>query len=223
MTESPNDDLRARLSRLDPIGTSAPVDPVTSPRAAELMERAMRTSDAPPVVDLPARRPPRRSLGWVAAVAALATAAVVGVVGVVLLIGGLGGEGGSGGGGVVPVEPDQPTTLALSLPAADEPIRCRPFEVALLRGMPVAFEGTVTAVEERWVTLDVGRWYKGGDADRVTIHVPGGPSALSLDLVEFRSGERYLVTATNGTVNGCGLSGRATPELEAAFAEAFGG
>ncbi len=37
----------------------------------------------------------------------------------------------------------------------------------------------------------------------------------------FRVGERYLVTATDGTVNGCGFSGPATPELERAFEEAF--
>jgi hypothetical protein len=217
MTESPNDDLRTRLSRLDPVGTSTPVDPVTSRRAAELMERAMQTTDLPSPVDLPTSRRPRRSLAWAAAVAAVAVA----VVSIVVTIGGPGGTGGGGAGG--PVETDRPTTLALSLPEAGEPARCRAFDVAVLGSMPVAFAGTVTAVSEDQVSLDVDRWYTGGDADRVTIAVPGGPPATSIDPVEFRSGVRYLVSATDGQVNSCGLSGPATPELETAFAEAFGG
>jgi hypothetical protein len=40
--------------------------------------------------------------------------------------------------------------------------------------------------------------------------------------VEFADGQTYLVTATDGTVNGCGYSGLATPELQSAFDSAFG-
>ena len=56
----------------------------------------------------------------------------------------------------------------------------------------------------------------------MTIAVPENNSA-ALDGVDFRTGERYLLSATDGTVLGCGLSGLATPDLERAFAEAFGG
>ena len=46
---------------------------------------------------------------------------------------------------------------------------------------------------------------------------------MALDGVELVAGEEYLLTATDGVVNGCGFSGPSTPELEAAFDEAFGG
>jgi hypothetical protein len=42
MIDDPDDDLRVALAAADPVG-SAPMDPVTSPRARELMERTMRT------------------------------------------------------------------------------------------------------------------------------------------------------------------------------------
>jgi hypothetical protein len=42
-------------------------------------------------------------------------------------------------------------------------------------------------------------------------------------LQRFVAGQRYLVTATNETVNGCGFSGPATAELDAAYSEAFPG
>jgi hypothetical protein len=99
---------------------------------------------------------------------------------------------------------------------------CVQFDVQFLREMPVALAGTVTALHPGQVTLDVDRWYRGGSADRVTIAVQVNNSA-ALDGVDFREGERYLLTATDGTVNGCGFSGPASAELESAFTEAFGG
>jgi hypothetical protein len=112
--------------------------------------------------------------------------------------------------------------MALSAPAGDVAGSCVMFSVDVLREMPVALAGTVTAVDPGSVTLDVDRWYRGGDADRVTITVPENNN-VALDGVDLRSGERYLLTATEGTVNGCGYSGPADPQLEGAFAEAFGG
>jgi hypothetical protein len=203
VTDSEHDELRARLSRIDPVGPGVPVDPATSPRAAELMERAMQSADQT-TVDLPRRR--RGPVFWGAIGTAAAAAAVVGIVVVV---------GGSAG--------DRPTTLALSLPAADVASSCLAFDVAFLGEIPVAFAGTVTAADTEQVTLDVDHWYRGGDADAVTLAVPDGQTSAALDGVDFRDGERYLVTATDGTVNGCGYSGPATPQLEDAFAEAFGG
>ena len=210
MSESADDELRTRLARIDPAGPDVPVDPATSPRAAELMERAMRTStDAEPDVDLPRSRPGRRPAWWAAGIAAVAAVAAA-----VFVFGGssVPDGGGSPGG-------NDATTLALSMPATPE-ARCRAFDVAVLRTMQVAFEGTVTATDGERTTLAVDRWFTGGDADRVTIDVPDGRTSESLG-IEFRSGARYLVTATDGTVNGCGYSGPATAELESAFADAF--
>jgi hypothetical protein len=207
-TDISDDDLRARLSRIDPAPAGIPVDPVTSLRARELVERSMQTLDTPSSDDLAARR--RRPVLLAAAVAAVAAIAAA----VLLVLGPFGGDGPGSG--------SAPTTMALSAPAGDAAGSCVMFSVDVLREMPVALAGTVTAVDAGSVTIDVDRWYRGGDADRVTITVPENNN-VALDGVDLRSGERYLLTATEGTVNGCGYSGPADPQLESAFAAAFGG
>jgi hypothetical protein len=207
MTESDTDGLRARLSRIDPVGPDVPVDPATSPRAAELMERAVQSAEvSSPVDPSPLRRRRRGPVLWGAAAAAAAATAV----GIFVAV----DDGGSG-------EEDRATTLALSLPAGDVMSSCLAFDVAVLRDMPLAFAGTVTAADAGRVTLDVDHWYTGGDADQVALAVPDGQTSAALDGVDFRTGERYLVTATDGTVNGCGYSGPATSQLEDAFSAAF--
>lgn len=100
---------------------------------------------------------------------------------------------------------------------------CLPFDVAILSAMPVACGGTVTAVDADSVSLDVDRWYAGGSADRVRVSVSAGQTSVVLDGVEFIEGQRYLLTATAGLVNGCGFSGKETAQLERAFAQAFPG
>jgi hypothetical protein len=208
MTDISDDDLRARLSRIDPAPAGTPVDPVTSPRARELVERIMQTVDLPSSDDLAVRR--RRPILVAAAAAALAAIAA----GVLLAVGPFGGNG--------PRPGNELTTVALSAPPGDATGSCMVFSVDVLREMPVALAGTVTTLDPGSVTLDVDHWYRGGDADQVTITVPENNS-VALDGVDFRSGGRYLLTATKGTVNGCGYSGPADPQLETAFAEAFGG
>ncbi len=215
MTGPASDDgLRARLARLDPAGADVPVDPVTSPRAADRLERTMTHTIEPPVTDsAPRSRRPRRTVVAVAAVGGVA-AATAGA----LLLGGGGGGGGDG------APRDEATTLALSLPPSDVAGSCIRFDPALLAGMPVAFAGSVTALEADTVTLEVDRWYTGGDADLVRLAVPGEQTSAALDGVDFEEGERYLVTASEeGTVNGCGFSGPATAELEQAYDTAFAG
>jgi hypothetical protein len=44
-----------------------------------------------------------------------------------------------------------------------------------------------------------------------------------IDGFDFEVGQQYLITAAEGTVNFCGYSGPATPELTAAFDQAFAG
>jgi hypothetical protein len=66
-------------------------------------------------------------------------------------------------------------------------------------------------------------WYKGGDADQITIAQPDPQSSVALDGVTFEQGKSFLLTVTNGTVNGCGFSGPATPQLQQSFKDAFAG
>ena len=206
MTDMSDDELRSRLSRLDPAPAGSPVDPVTSPRAQELVERAMQTSETETSELAPRRRP------WLLPLAAAVLA--IAVVGAVFAF-----SGGSGGGNAPGGE--DPTTLALELPPSDVASSCVVFDVQFLAEMPVAFAGTVTAIDGEQITLDVDRWYRGGDADLVTVAVAEGQTSAALDGVDFREGERYLVSATDGTVNGCGFSGPAEPQLEQAFEQAF--
>lgn len=204
-----DDDLRARLAGIDPVsraGAVAPSPPPTTAEIAEIAELIMHTDDRPSRTL--ERTASTGRLRWLLA-AAVVAAAAVGVGGVVAT-----GDKESG--------PQPSATLALSGAPGDAMTSCAVFDVAVLRSMPVAFAGTATSVDDTAVTLEVDRWYTGGTAEQVTISVPGGRSRVALDGVEFVDGRRYLVTATDGTVNGCGMSGPRTPELEAAFAEAFG-
>ena len=217
MTDLSDDELRARLARLDPAPAGSPVDPVTSPRAQDLVERAMQTPETQtvPTPDPADELAARRRRPWLIPAAA-AAALVAAVVATVLVISG-GGATPAGNGST-----EDPTTLALSVGPSDAMNSCIMFDVAYLAEMPVALAGTVTAIEPRRVTLEVDRWYRGGDADLVTIGVQD-TNSVALDGVEFVEGERYLVTATDGVINGCGFSGPATPELEQAFEQAFSG
>lgn len=197
-----NADLRARIARADPAPRhDALLRAVT---ADEIRERTMQTiDDTPAIHPAPARR--RRPLLLALGAAAVTALAVVTVT--------------ARGGGTSPAP--APTTLALTAPSSTAISSCLAFDVAFLRDMPVAFAGTVTAAAPGSVTFDVTRWYRGGTADVVTVTQPEGTS-VALDGVEFTAGGRYLVTATDGTVNGCGYSGPATPDLEKSFGEAFG-
>lgn len=217
MTDMSDDELRTRLARHDPAPAGTPVDPVTSPRAQELVERVMQSPDIQTVLppDRADELTAHRHRPWLIRLAAALLAALVTVV----VLGGGDPEdspAGDASGG------EDPTTLALSLPDSGVANSCIVFDVEFLAEMPVALAGTVTAIQPRRVTIDVDRWYRGGDADLVTIGIQDGNS-VALDGVDFREGERYLVTATDGVVNGCGFTGPATPELEQAFEEAFGG
>lgn len=144
--------------------------------------------------------------------AAAAVLVVAGVVGAIALTGG--------------DDPASSPPLALSVPDAGGAAlsSCLAFDPAVLAGMELAFDGTAVAVEPGTVTLEVTRWYQGGTAETVALSVPGGGDAfVNIDGVAFEQGERYLISASDGTVNFCGFSGPWSPELEAGFQQAFGG
>jgi len=197
------DDLRVRLARLDP---ASALDPVESPRAPELLERIMST----PVLTTPETPPaPRRGISPVGWLAAAAAAALV-----------LGAAAVSLNSESTPTK--APTVLSLTLPSSNVMQSCIAFDAQFLKGMSPAFAGTVTSVGDGKVVLDADHWYAGEPADRVELALPDPNTSATLDGVAFEVGKRYLVTAAEGNVNGCGFSGLATTELENAFKEAFG-
>ncbi len=112
--------------------------------------------------------------------------------------------------------------LELSIGANDAMASCLPLQADILATMSPAFAATTTAVDGETITLDVDRWYAGGDADTVVLHSQSGMESLIAGF-DFEEGQQYLITASEGTVNFCGYSGLATPELTAVFAEAFPG
>lgn len=111
-------------------------------------------------------------------------------------------------------------TLSLSLGTDDASASCLAFDPATLAGMSPAFAGTARTVEDETVVLVVDRWYAGDEAAIVELRAPTGLEALTGG-IRFEVGQQYLITATDGTVNYCGYSGPATPELQAAYDTAF--
>lgn len=187
-----DDELRQRLAASAP--PSDPVDPVTSDRARALMEDIMSTTVTQP-------RPDTRRYRLVGAVAA----ALVAVVG-----------GWAIFSGAPTGEP-----VVLNANGGDAMASCLAFDTATLADFSPAFGGTVTDLTDSTATLEVDRWYAGGDAEVVEInYTPGFEALIGTPALEV--GQRYLITATDGVVNGCGYSGLATPEYEAQWDEAFG-
>lgn len=193
-----DDQLKDRLAASNPSPPTKPVDPIQSDRAQALMEDIMSTTITREPRQVPRKRP--RLLALAAAAASFA------VVAGALLFGGLAASS----------EP-----LQLTASPGDPMAMCMVFDVETLRGMSPAFGGTVTEVNGTVATLGVDRWYAGGDAETVEISFTPGMEAL-IGTPTFEVGQQYLVTATDGVVNGCGYSGLATPEFQAAFADAFG-
>ncbi len=200
------DQLRERLARLDPMSPEVPTESVTSQSSRQLLADIMST---PPVEQPSTESTPQKSR-WLLGIAA-AAAVVVAVGGAIAL---------TGGDGETPVAAGPPIVLNAGV---DDPMAmCIVFSVEELAKAPLAFEGTVTSVDGETVTLDVDTWYRGGDAAEVEIHAPAGMEAL-IGGIPFETGTQYLVTAYDGNVNYCGFTGESTPELRAAFEEAFAG
>ena len=196
-----DDELRAALAAADPAPRSVP------PLSRELLERTM-TSDLTSTLETPAETPARKRTWLPAAAAAVVVAAAAGAY--ALTAGG-----------------DEPASeLRLALPGGDGAIiaSCMPVEARFLADMPVALAGTVTAVSDEEVRLDVTRWYKGGDADTVVLTNLSPDMQALLGATDFRTGEDYLVSGTSdGAVNACGYTGPASADLQEVYDEAFPG
>ena len=117
-----------------------------------------------------------------------------------------------------------PTTQQLALPDDDGGIAsgsCLPVTAEGLLDQEQAFAARVISVDGDTVTLEVTERFAGEVADRIEV---AQNDAIDSDFsaVVFEQGESYLVTAGDGTIRGCGLSGEDSPELRAIYDEAFG-
>lgn len=158
----------------------------------------------------------RSALTWLVAVAVallIAGAALFGLL----------DRGGDEPGKPSEPAPDTDAPTVTRLTAAPQPGRCMLPNVELLRIQTLAFEGVVRSITEGEATLEPSRIFKGEQADLVVVKAPDRDLQALLSAVDFREGERYLVSATEGRVTLCGFSGRRTPELADLYAEAYGG
>jgi hypothetical protein len=204
------DPMRDQINRLDPMPPTVPTIADSGEDARQLVERIMATpidQNSQPQAPTPRRR------SWTARPTLIAAGLVT-----VVAIAAVAGFGRL----TAPTTPTPVAAVELALPDGLASGSCMVFDAALLADVPVAFAGTVTGIANGVVELRVDRWYRGGTASVVRLEAPS-PDSVALDGLALEMGGRYLVSATNDTANGCGLSGPATPELQAAFDQAFGG
>lgn len=152
-------------------------------------------------------KPNRSRTPWYAAAAAVAIAVVA--VGVVTM--GPNGE-----------QPAASPPLALTAGESNALAKCMVMTPEIIAESEVAFAGTATTIDGETVTLEVTKWYVGGDSATVTVTAHAGFEAL-IGGVPFAVGENFLVSATDGVVNYCGMSGEATTELQTLYDTAFPG
>ncbi|MGF1616940.1 MAG: hypothetical protein ACFCU2_03925 [Acidimicrobiia bacterium] len=196
-----NEDLRSRLQKLDPAASGVEIKSVDEDSSQKMLESIMSQSAGSE------RLRPAWYLVGAAAVAMVAFGAVT-------LLG-----GGS--------TPDVAATLdedaiELTVGSEDALASCLAITPELVRAVPLAFAGTVTAVDGDRATLTVDEWFVGGDAATANLLAPSGFEAL-IGGIYFEEGKSYLVSAYDGVVNYCGFSGEDTPELRAIYDEAFAG
>jgi hypothetical protein len=206
MTDEHNE-AELRLRAADPAGPSRPLPTSRIPRA-ELLETIMTTTTESPA---PPAAPSRTK--WLLAAAAVVVAAASATT-IALAT-------SSGGGSHHQVA----SVLHLKMPGAARPgpgATCIQLTVDLLRDKQLAFSGTAVDVTDTSVTLNVDHWYKGGNADQVELANLGGAGPTTEGAITFTAGQRYLVSASDGTVGICGYSGEYTPALAQLYDQAFG-
>ncbi len=200
-----DDELTRRLRRIEP-NPNAPVHPTDGDHAARLLEQIMSTPINPdqPHSTTPSRVRRTRS-GW--AISALGVvAAVAVVVGVVATRG-----------------DDEPaaTSVTYGLVAGDPMAMCLRVDEYQPDPAMIGFRGTVVSLSDGAVTLDVTKWYGGGEADQVVLAVGADMPVVALDGVEFVAGGDYLVGVLDGQVLICGISAPYDPALEALYERWF--
>lgn len=221
-----DDQLRDRIGRLDPLAGAEPggasIEPIASPEARSRLEAIMNTptiddhmtDDSSAKARDVATGPSRR---WLAVAGAAAAVAVLAVGAIAMT----GGDDEPEVADPAPTQPDESSVLELSTGVDDAMASCMRVDATVIAQNQIAFKGTVTAVDADVVQLAVDDAYAGVEAQAVTLTAPEGMEALT-GSVAWEVGAQYLVSAWDGTVNYCGQTGPATPELQAIYDEAFG-
>jgi len=201
-----DDDLQARLRDADPARRQPDAD------SAWIDALAQSTMEAPMSTPEPAAGGRRT---WILTAAAAVVVAALGF----------------GGWRAIDSSDDrsdevarEKTSITLTVPKPDAMAMCMQLTPETVGQMTMAFDGTVAAISGDEVTLDVTKWYVGGDADQVKLTQVSTDTMLALEGgIQLEQGQRYLVTAHDGTVNGCGFTAQWTQELQDIFDQAFAG
>jgi len=114
-------------------------------------------------------------------------------------------------------------TTTAELVASPSTERCMLPNVEVLKAQALAFDGVVRSVTKGEATLEPTRFFTGDETDVVVVKAPDADLQALLAAVDFREGERYLVSATDGQVTLCGFSGPYTEDLAALYGKAFAG
>jgi hypothetical protein len=142
---------------------------------------------------------------------------VVGALALAVALGsGLGGAQSPGPVGVGPSPSEDPAAGGGGVAS------CLVYDPANLPTFEVVFDGTVTAIDGDQVTFEVNTGWKGAEGS-ITLTAPEENIAITGPLPDFAVGERYLVTASGGTISACGYSLDYDAETAASWAAAFEG
>jgi hypothetical protein len=207
----PDDELQARLRASDPAASLPPADPH---RVARLLEDVMATELTTENRETGTRD--RGPLTWLVAAAAVLVIGGVGFVGVRAL------TGDDTPSAPTAVEPAPAAVTELEVPSVGS-AKCMVPNAEVLGRADVAFDGTVTSIDGDRVRITPSKWYAGEPTDIVEVTAPSRQMQEVASGVEFRTGDRYLVSATNGQVSLCGFSAPYSHELQAVYSEAFPG
>lgn len=217
-----DDEMRDRLRRADPATSLPPADAGATARRLEVT--MSHDPDSPPVDETRATGTRHRSnLTWLVAAAAVVLIAAVGVFGLMNRDTDDAGpvvDGGPAAGAPSDTEPAS-TLTQLSVDGATEG-RCMVPNAELLRSQSLAFDGTVESLTDGVATLAPTEFFAGDPTDLVAVAAPGEELQALLGAVDFREGERYLVSATDGRVTLCGFTAPYSSQLASLYAEAFG-
>ncbi|MGI8522030.1 MAG: hypothetical protein ACR2K3_01780 [Nocardioides sp.] len=207
MTDDDDRDLIARLHAADPAAHLPSADPT---RVARLLEDTM-SNDVTTRESRDTGTRDRSPLTWIVAAAA------------VLLIAGVGAVlfRGDHTGSTPVAGPEEASVTQLT--TAPPTGRCVMPSVRLLDAQTIAFRGTVQSVTDSAVVLKVSHWYQGGPTALARVSAPSAAIRQLLGAVPFKVGGDYLVSAYQGQVTQCGLSGPYAGQLSGLYDQAFAG
>lgn len=143
-----------------------------------------------------------RRTAWIAAGAGLAAAAAIVTA--------------------ITVGSPEPSTTVLTAPPADDPFAsCAVIDAESIAAADTAFRATVTSIDGDVVTMRVDERFAGDVSDTVSLMQSDPDDVMYGAPAAYIEGTTYLVSALDGQVRTCGLSGEASPELTALYDAAF--